>query len=206
MKKILLPMLTLAVTLLTACETFKPIKMDSPEALAKVQEMGKDIPSDAKVYSVEWHEGTSDEQLLSNNLTGGIILITAYKADGTDCSVSAYSLEGEWKKSEDKEKEDKSESYNAVKDNKPIDLNALKMDEVTKLINKAKEMIPDEYEFKSVGSFQFIATQGKPMAELVLRITEKGNETEVKGKHIITNYYELKFKEKEDGTLEMEEN
>ena len=88
-----------------------------------------------------------------------------------------------------------------------ISASDINIDLIIKQIEDAKAQIPEEYAFKSVSEYTIEANQRTKelKSEFELRLTKKGESSEVRGRQIITNYYEVKFVGLPDGTAEMKD-
>ena len=88
-----------------------------------------------------------------------------------------------------------------------ISLSDIDVDLIIKQIENAKAQIPEEYAFRSVSEYTIEANpRTKELkSKFELRLVKKGESTEVRGRQIITNFYEVEFIGLPDGTAEMKD-
>ncbi len=194
---------------------FGKIAMDSEEAVNKVKDIVTESvnPSEWKLVEIEWNEGTSDREKLGNDLGQGSIFVKMVRANGqvftqgfvgqlgfkpTDLSPDHWYDEGL--------------DYDKVT---PIDASKLDPAAIVAQIDKAKSMIPEDYEFKSVASYEITAgipasSSGKgeyttaQTAEFRVNVVEKGNETVSNAGSTSIIYYEIDFDVDADGNVTMD--
>lgn len=208
--------LTLAAASCNGTGGFGQLAMDSPEAVTKVKELVTEnvSPNEWKLVEVGWTEGNSDNEKLSNNLNQGYVSVKMVKSNGQVFTQSFIGQLG-WKPSDITPDHWYDEGLDYAKTT-PIDASKLDPSAIVKYIDAAKKMVPAEYEFKSLGSFEITAgipagSSGKgeytdkQTINFTLNVTEKGNETVSNAGTTSTIYYELHFEVDADGQLTMKE-
>lgn len=198
--------LVFAVVLLSSCgksglKDLAGVKMDSQGAVEKAKSIAADNikPDQWKVISLSWSEGSGRDEL-SNNVS--IFTYEMVDKDGRVWNQSFMSDLG-WKATElsDAGWEKWHKDLNA-KDVPAIDIAALNPAEVLKDIEAAKALIPAEYEFRSVDSYN-MNTYDDPKVSVKLNVVEKGKDTISNAGQTSTVFYELDFRKNNNGKMEL---
>lgn len=208
----------LTASAMTSCGgagTFGKLAMDSPEAVEKVKEItSKNVnPDEWKLIQLEWSEGLSDSEKLENNLNLGSIFVKLVKPNGNVFSQGFIGQLG-WKPSDISPDHWYKQGLDYEKIT-PIDINKIDPTAITKQLEEAKSMIPDEYEFKSLSVYRIEAgiptsSSGKGeytpdyRTEFTFNVVEKGNETVSNAGTTSIIYYEIDFEVSPDGKLTMD--
>lgn len=230
MRKLTLRMLVIALlaTVFASCGKMSgalgmnDIDMDKEEAVTKVKEViTKNVDATKwKIVEISWSE--SDK--LSNSI--GYINLQLVDKEG-NISSQSFSLnnEHEFVANEVKESITPKVARNTLvfEEVKGIDVNKLDGQQILKQLEAAKALIPADYNFKSIESYNITEdvrrltkmshlskikdtkVYGKQNVNLKINTTKKEEGTEVKGRQIITNYYTIPFIVKEDGSVEIRE-
>lgn len=199
-------MLALAAIMITACsksglKDLTGVKMDTESAVEKAKSIAADNikPDQWKIISVSWTEGMGRDEL-SNNVS--IFTYEMVDKDGRVWNQSFMSDLG-WKATEltDAGWEKWHKDLNA-KDVPAIDMTNLNPAEVMKDIEAAKALIPAEFEFKSMDSYE-MNTYDDPKVSIKLNVVEKGKETVSNAGQTSTVFYELDFRKNAKGKMEL---
>ncbi|WP_300728052.1 hypothetical protein [uncultured Bacteroides sp.] len=211
---------------MTGCNLIgESVKMDSEQAVEKVNKIlsTQVDTTQFKVVGINMFE--SEE--LSNDMSS--LTLTYMSKDG-EVYKQDFSKEqnGDEFKAEELDKGlSRSEDFKLVIDyNRINSINKLDMNLFSDYINKAKAMIPEEYEFASLHNFiieeSYPTTTrmtlralrgnvkdddeyGKRSIRICLSLLKKGEEKEYNGRQVITNYYQITLKTNDAGELEMVE-
>lgn len=220
MKKTRFSLLIAAIALaVTSCDSLKsaftPTKMDTIEATTKVADaIKKNIDfKEWKIYKIYWMEGESLENDLFSvhlemiNKSNGCFtqsLILGGQTAGTVTDLRDASGSGV-----------KDRKFDEIKGITPEMINA---ETIQKQYDAAKASIPEEYEFRSIGSYTIAEAVtsgssfldrdkklGEISCEFEINVIEPGKEyVESAGKKSL-QYYQVDFKAFADGTVEMDE-
>ena len=179
-------------------------KMDTPEAIVRVQDAYKENVDTTKYKPIEirWYELDA----LSNDL----IYLNIQSLNKEDNKIYSQSLKigGDSQNAGEMElsKFGNRNTYDFDNENW-IHLSDINSEVIMKQIENAKSLIPEEYAFESVGNYVISRdTKTKELKNTFdFRVTQKGESKEMRGRQIITNYYEFSFTGFLDGTVEMHE-
>lgn len=180
-------------------------EMDSEKTIAKINKMiDKHVDTDNyKILRVWFKE--NDE--LSNSL--GFLAISLKGKDGKHYNQSIVFINGQEHHNEPELEKGSGSSMKSgeLSFDDQAGINHLDPQLIISQINDAKNQIPEEYSFRSVGEYTIEADRktDEKTCTFVLNVTEKGNATSIEGKNIVTTYYEIKFTGLPDGTALMEE-
>lgn len=210
MKKItLLCMALFAVFAVVSCDKFKSateaisgvIKMDTKECIEKVSEIVQENvnTNDWKIVKISISEDCSTDGKLENKFS-------SISVDLVDKNGEAYTQSYIYNPSVISDLSTASTTFYKAdpKDIEPIDVKkALDPERVLKVINDAKSMIPQEYEFLALESYEITNTNKDCTEEFTFAVVDKD-----KNKRYVSNagkkslvYYELNFKVNNDGKL-----
>lgn len=219
--QILLAMLCVAA--LTSCGKvadalgLKGIALDKEEVVTTVKDVViKNVDAKKwKIYEIRW----SEKEELGNNL-GNIDLAVIDAENNYYTLPITQNTSNEFIVGEVKESSIPASSRAKILYEEVIgfDMNKLDGAAIIKQIEAAKALIPAEYEFKSVAKFAIKEDvrrigksdhlrkvdkkqYGKQSVKFTLNALKKGEGVEMKGRQIITNYYDFNFEENEDGTI-----
>lgn len=198
---------------LSACglgETIVPKKLDSAETWQEVITGLKENFADKKIVRVTVQEAGQ----LSNAL--GILSIDFVTAEGTAEQKSVARANGAWEESTTfvHELYRNGYKYEGVQG---VSTEQIKPEQIIAYIQEAIKLIPEEYEFESVGSYsiqelfdedsknKLVRSTGKYGHFFELHVTEKGKSKEIKGRTIETTYYGVKFELDESGKVILSE-
>lgn len=228
MKKLFLNVLAIALLTSTfiSCDILgmNDAAMDSEEVATKVKEaVTKNVDATKwKIYEITWAEGEE----LGNKLSS--INLTLVNKDG-DYFTQKIDLNNkhEFVAEEVKEPTIPESARSKIVYDEVVGIDCSKLDgkAIVKQIEAVKTLIPAEYEFKSVKSYNIeedvhridhmdklrsnFNKKGKKYGEqstsITLNVLKKGEGTQMEGRHITTNYYSIPFVMKEDGSWEIEE-
>lgn len=200
------------------------IGMGSVDAVAKVKEVVKaNVDSSLyKIYRLEWSEGGGNEKL--NNVLSKIEVYYMDK-EGDDYDMVMELDGGEFVPQEPRKS--KLTNYYSYELSTPLDVDGLDAENIRKLLTRGAEMVleqegEDEYELKSVNNVElsidpvlknheknwakwddkYKAKYKKVNQEFELNFTKKGEQDQVVGKRIVTNYYTIPFVVNEAGEVE----
>lgn len=214
---------SIAVAVLSSCSSSNDLGMASEEAVAKVKELVKTyVPADNKVYRVEWREDRGDRKL--ENVMSEISIY--YIAPGND----DYLLLLNWKDGdfEASEPQKGSRKIYAYEQSTAVNLDSISATALQKLSEEAHNLLSaeedgDQYELKSVENYTFYtfpveldqvdrwtrsdsykADSRKLHLYFSLNYTKKGEETQVNGRFLTTNYYTVSFRVNDAGQVEFE--
>ena len=215
-KILVVTIITSIAGLLTSCggsSVLGKLEMDTTDAMTKVKDLASNNfdPNEWKLVELDWSEGSGDRAALENNLNLGYISAKVVNSKG---QVFVQTFSGQTGFSPNDIKPD--HWYNHLDYDKitPIDIPNLNPDDYVKIINEAKSMIPEEYEFKSLASYEISAgipdnrdgngeyTEGQTAA-FTINVVEKGNETVSNAGTTSIIYYEIDYTVAADGTITM---
>lgn len=214
---------SLAALMLSACSLMgERYDMDSAEGIAKVKELIKaNVDTEKyKIFKISWEENQR-EQKLENILSN----VSAAYLDSNDDRywININLINGKFVPDDEPTKGGGlGYSYELTT---PIDIDAIDAAYIQKLTSEARELFNAEedgpdYEYQSIESFsvsvapvplRYVSklkesgridaeyTQPKYMFEL--NYTKKGEKSEYTGRHIVTNYYGVKFETDEGGKV-----
>lgn len=185
-----------AAVLITASCGFMGIgnpDMDNGEAVEKVKQLVRDNVDKDKwtVVRLSWSEGIAQSDKLSNTL---------HRVD-----VVLMDKEGKlWEKvfgdADLKPEEEKPMNERLIPSDfdpakvLPVDVEAIDTAVYNRHMAEAKATIPEEYSFRSVGTYTVDGMMpGCTRERFDMNVTEKGNSTELKGRRITTTYYTAEF-------------
>lgn len=212
-KKIWASLVAASTLLLGSCsglgDFISPKKLDTVEGMQEVINGLQSQFADKPVYSFQVRE---TEQLSSK--VGYLDVVASEQGN----EVMKYDLSlrnGAWEPTfESGSVTPTDKTYTGFKG---IDLKALSAEKMIGYIQEAIKLLPEEYEFESVGSYtveelyegksydETLTSTGLYEHRFELHVTEKGKSTEIKGRRIETTYYGVKFKVGQDGSLSIEE-
>lgn len=178
-------------------------KMDTEEAMQRIVDSYKNIDTiQYKPIQIQWYE--------YDKLTNDLVYLNVDAVGKEDNKVYTQSMKiggdnqsaGEMKPSSFYSRSNF--DFNDMTYIKSSDINS---ELILKHIENAKAQIPEEYVFKSVGNYYINADQQTKELKYKFdfRLTMKGESTQVQGRQIVTNYYELSFKGFADGSVEMKD-
>lgn len=219
----ILSVMAVAVALLSSCSSGNDMGMASEEAVAKVKELVKThVPADAKVYRVGWNEDEGDRKL--ENVLSSIV-VHYITPDNGDYILTINKDGGDFKADEPSKS---NRSAYAYEQSTPLDLNLIDATTLQKWGEEGNNLLQaeedgDRYELKSVENFTFYtfpvelrkvehwntseyykAESQKQYAYFSLNYTKKGEETEINGRFLTTNYYTVSFRVNEAGQVEFQ--
>lgn len=203
--------LALGAIFLTACgETSSYPALDTKEGIQQaLDSISTELPKSEVKAIIEVTFGES-EALENKFGTYSIIGMDANGSKMIDIDHRYVPTSEEWSASsnEDTDIDEKDLAY------KGIPTSELNADKILAYINQAKSMIPEEYEFKSIGKYSIkeevevagangYKATGKYQHKFELNVIEKGKSTQIKGRRIETTYYGVVFATNKDGVVEM---
>lgn len=198
-----------AVFAVVSCDKFNSateaisgvIKMDTKECIEKVSEIvQKNVnTNDWKIVKIRIVEDCSTDGKLGNKFS-------SISVDLVDKNGEAYTQSYIYNPSVISDLSTASTAFYKAdpKDIEPIDVKkALDPERVLKVINDAKSMIPQEYEFLALESYEITNTDKDCTEEFTFAVVDKD-----KNKRYVSNagkkslvYYELNFEVTNDGKL-----
>ncbi len=194
MKKIFTLLFVAALTL-NSCDTLDPLgkyDLDKPESIANIKEkVGENVKADEAVASIMFSFNNS------NDFTTKPFIISI--ATGSKDAIKKTTINLD---TDDVKTDENATDYNY--DFLPY--SSYDFDKISTYLEEAKKLIPEEFNFKGIGTYKLSAEKDYIEHDFILQITDKEGSTEVKGRNIETTYYELKFTSDKDGTLSMKEN
>lgn len=209
--------IALVASVLTSCGGtggFGKLEMDSADAVTKVKELVSDNfdSNEWKLVEMNWNEGSGDRATLENNLNLGYVSVKVVNAKG---QVFVQSFIGQTGFTPSNISPDHWYSYLDYEKIKPIDMTKFDPAAIVKILDEAKAMIPEEYEFKSLADYEIKAGvpdnregEGEYTAEqtasFTINVVEKGNETVSNAGTTSIIYYEIDYKVAADGTITMD--
>lgn len=228
MKKLLfeLAIVISLVTTITSCTSIlgKNIQMDSPEAIQAIKDAIKnniDLTT-FKITEISWSGKGSREKL--DNKLGYLNVDLVDKNNKAYLQQFTLNKEGKFA-GEDMKEKSREIYYEFVKG---IDVDKLDAAIISKQLDEAKPLIGEEYEIKALESYSIsektldMSTKsineknpffkghnpdeyGSMSTRFTLDLLKKGEDKEINGRNITTNYYEVDFKVDENGKLEINE-
>lgn len=220
MKKNLFKATTLALTafVVSACNlvgNLGTLAMDSEDAVKKVKKLVTDNidTGEWKIIGLSWNEGGGNGQL-ANDLNSGFVSVNMVKKDdGREYSQSFIGqLHYKPTAPDPNTRRDTPLEYDKIT---PIDVAKLDPAAIVSQLEEAKKMLPEQYVFKSLASYEMDATvpseitgrgeySDQQTAEFVMNVVEKGKETVTSAGQTSIVYYEVTFEVAPDGTLTMQ--
>lgn len=202
------------------------LAMASDEGMEKIKELVKANinTEECKIYSLEWSEDSRDHKL--ENILSEIDVKYIDK-ENNDYDLTINYTDGKFIPEEPQKRESIRYSY---KYTTPFDLNLLNAEEIIKKISAGGELVAaqkdgEQYEFKSVGKYEFYITPVLKKYEqhwedwndekkkdyytvqqsFELNFVKKDEQPEVKGRKVWTNYYAIPFAMNEKGNVEIKQ-
>lgn len=175
------------------------LKMNSTKAIEKVLAQVEKVDTEKyQILEIAWNEG----EKLSNNPR--FVDVTLLDKEGKRYSRQ-FDIHDD-KELSFEEMKNYAAGFPGYKapEYKPLTLpDDIEAEKVVGQMESAIEQLPDDLIFQSVYRYQVArdSDTGEIAGRLVLRVTKKGEKTEVSGRRVTTNYYEIPFEIASDGSV-----
>lgn len=177
-------MLLSTIIILSSCSMLpENFTLNDSASASKIQNKLVEVAGDLDVYRLMI--SSSDE--LDTNLE----IAHLYYKDGNTYKTKSIHL------TEAKVIEDEAETNSAItrsfNNETPVKISKIDFADILSKIEAGKKLIPEEYEYAALNDYDF-KFDGKQRDDIfTLNVTKKGEASEVSGRNIVTNYYEIDF-------------
>ncbi len=213
----------MSAMMLTSCSLVgEKYDMDSAEGIAKVKELIKSCVDTEKnkIYDIEWTEDVR-ERKLENILS--CVSVGYIDSNNDRYWININLINGKFVP--DKEPRKSGGLPYSYQLTTPLEVDAIDAAEIQKMTAEARELFSNEedgneYEYRSIEKFN-ISTEAVPLRHaekwksieevpeeykqpqysFELNYTKKGESSEYTGRHIVTNYYGVKFEVNDEGKV-----